>query len=352
MPSDEAKWEATIRGRLQTLLGLDGDPAGFDSLKVEAARRLGPVHSVTFLIESSGQFRRSYSQSAEEAVVAWAGIRRRAQDSLADSDPTLMAIRSYHARFLGLRGRRADLDEAVKLRRDELSLRARILSADDNMIGIARADLAAALVDRSRTCIQDPDGPCDVASVRHLAEAEELIKEETLRRSGIFTPRNSFSQHSNGILAALLVALAEHAPKPQRTAYASRSLTITRELIDFYWEQGDTRSFNLLKSQLHYAESLTLLERFEEAARAARQAYLISDRGRRNFDRGWSAFVLAKAQLPTDKAAAMQAAGEARALRLQVFPLDSCRVLEVERFIENLRLTARAAARQECRAAR
>lgn len=333
MPSERAKWEATIRGRLHTLLGLDGDPAGFESLRVESAQRLGPMDSVTFLIECSRQYRLSYRRPIEETVVAWSGLKRRAQESLADHDATLLAIRSYHARFVGLRGRRADLDAAVELRRAELRLRAETLPAGDNMIGIARADLAAALVDWSRSYDRDPAGPGD-APMTALAEAGDLIEEEVHRRSGIFTPRNSFSQHSNGILAALLVALAEITGKPGRTVHASRSLGITRELIDFYWEEGGARSFNLLKSQLHYAESLTLLEQSGDGARAARQAFWLSLRSNRNLDRGWPAFVLAKALLPVDKAAALSAAQTARAMRHQVFPPDSCRVLEVERFIE------------------
>jgi hypothetical protein len=337
MSNEEAKWEATIRGQLQTLLGLDGDPADFDSLKVEAIQRLGATHSVTFLVESCGQYRRSYARTCEEAVAAWAELRSRAQASLPEGDFTLMVIRSYHARFLGLRGRRADLDEAVRLRRDDLSLRARILPAGDNMIGIARADLAAALIDRNRTYIGDPAWLDALPPAGDLAEAEELIEEEAHRRSGIFTPRNSFSQHSNGILAALLVALSENTPNPQRAAYASRSLAITRELIDFYWEHGGARSFNILKSQLHHAESLTLLERTEEAVRAARQAFMISGHSHRNLDRGWPAFVLAKAQLAVDKAAALRAATQALELRRPVFPKDSCRMLEVERFTESLR---------------
>jgi hypothetical protein len=337
MPKDEAKWEPTIRGRLQTLLGLDGEPADFDGLSAQSASRLGARHSVTLLIDGCGQYRRSYRQSADEAVMAWAGLRGRAQDSLSDTDPTLMAIRSYHARFVGLRSTRADLDEAVRLRRDDLSMRARTLPAGDNMIGIARADLAAALVDRSRTYVGDPARLDDLPPASDLAEAEELIEEETHRRSGIFTPRNSFSQHSNGILAALLVARAESTPRRQRAAYASRSLAITRELIDFYWEQGGAWSFNILKSQLHHAESLTFLERSEEGVRTARLAYLISHHSCRNLDRGWPAFVLAKAQLAVDKAAALQAATTALKLRRQVFPPDSCRILEVERFTENLR---------------
>jgi hypothetical protein len=335
MPHIRAKWEAIIRGRLHTLVGLDADPADFDPLKAESVRRLGPADSVTLLIECSGQYRRSYGRRSEETVAAWAELRRRAQESLADNDPTMMAIRSYHARFLGLRGRRADLDEAVRLRREELGMRSEVLPATDNMIGIARADLAAALVDRSRIYGHDPAGPDD-AMHEHLAEAKELIEEEAQRRSGIFTPRNSFSQHSNGILAALLIALAERAGKQQRMTCARRSLAITRELIDFYWEEGDARSFNILRSQLHQAESLTLLERSGEAARVARQAHLVSFRTSRNLDRGWPAFVLAKAQLPMDKAAALAAAQAASAQRRQVFPGDSCRVLEVERFIEAL----------------
>src|SRR5690242_18694408 len=201
------------------------------------------------------------------AVASWAELRDCAQASLPDSDPTLMTIRSYHARFLALRGRQADLDEAVRLRRDDLELRSAILPADDNMIGVARADLAAALVDWSRISAQAQAGSGATLAGRNLAEAMDLITLEADRRSRIFTPRNSFSQHSNGVLATLYLALAERAPKPQRTELASRSFAITSELIDFYWEQGDARSLNILKSLLHRAESLILLERSGEGVR-------------------------------------------------------------------------------------
>jgi hypothetical protein len=333
MTDDRAKWEAIIRGRLCTLLGCNGDRADFDLLREESERRLGPDDSITLLTKAAEQEYLSYRRPVDNSVTAWCSLRQRAQQSLVSYDKTLMIIRSHHIRFLRLRSKPGDLDEAVQLQREEVNARAKYLSSDDNLLGMGRTDLVVALIDRARIGTHCPELAGDPDA--DLAEALDLIQNEVDQRSRIYKPGSSYLQSSRLILSELLVVQAERGDEPFRLDRASKSLTMTGELVEYFWEQGGTRSFGMLKSQLARAESLSLLSRPEESIRKARQACGIAAGIVCNLDRGWPFFVLARAQRPVDERAALLAASKALAARRQIFPRDSYRITEVQRFIRS-----------------
>lgn len=325
------KWEPTIRGRLQTLLACNGGEADFAALLKEATDRLGPSNSVTLLTEALCEQVRSYRRPVDESVASWDRLRQRAQECLDADDTTLMTIRSHYLRFLRLRGKPSDLDEVVSRRRDEVNARTARLADDDNYVGIARADLAVALIDRVRTF-----GRCAVPSAdpgADLRAAENLIDGEIARRARLYIPTNSTVQSAKLIMSELLLGMAEH-QREHRLDFARKALAMTGELVDYFWEQSGNSSPEALRSLMAQAQALGLLDHHDEAARMARQAWRISAYVTRHVDRGWPPFVLAMTLLPVDRHTAQVAASDALAARESLFPADSCRFTEVRRFME------------------
>lgn len=325
-----AKWEPVIRGRLLTLLVCDGSTADLTTLLAEAQRLLGPDNSVTLLTEAAIEQSLSYQRPLVDSVAAWDRLRRRAQACLDNQDRTLMTIRSHHIRFLRLCGRPANLIDVVSLRRDELAVRATQLADDDNYVGIARADLAVALIDRARTF-----GRCAIPAAdpdADLTEAANLIDAEIARRARLYPPTNSMLQGAKLIMSELLLALAER-DRERGLGFAQKSMTMSRDLVSYFWEQNGTGSHEVLRSLVAQAQSLSLLGQHDEAARTARQAQRISRYATRNIDHGWPAFVLARTVLPIDRDAAKAAAIDALVARENLFPDDSCRLIEVRRFL-------------------
>ena len=332
MPHDRTKAAATIRGRLRTLLGCQGSQADFDEIQAQARQFLGENDTVTLLVEAAGLMHASRCRPLDESVSAWATLRQRAQAHLPDNDQTLMAIRSHYARFLRLRGRPSDLDEVIDLRREEVRLRETQLAEGDIFVGIARSDLAVALIDRVRARVACHEGQ-RAGPDPDLVEAMHLIEEEIGRRSMVYAPANSFAQRSAVTRGELLVALAESSVGARRADYAGKSLAIADSLIDYFWKESQLSSSSILRCQLNRAESLTLLGRLEDGARAARQACAITAGWSRFTDRGRPLFVLAKAQRELDRELSLATASDALAARRKVFPADSYRVREVEFFL-------------------
>ena len=195
-----------LRGRLHTLLGSSCGAADFAPLLADATRDLGADHSVTLLIEAAQQQELSYGRPVGESATEWAGLRRRAEQSLAAEDTTLLTIRSHHIRFLRLRGGPGDLDEVIGLRRDEVAARAWQFPDHDNLLGIARADLAVALIDRARTtgrCAgQSGDPEAD------LAEPRDLVDRELERRRRLYSQTSSLVQGARLVRCEALVGMA------------------------------------------------------------------------------------------------------------------------------------------------
>jgi hypothetical protein len=324
------RWESVVRGRFLTLLACDGSTTELTALLAEAQRVRGPDSSITLLIEAAIEQSQSHQRSLVDSVAAWDRLRQRAHACLAEDDRTLMMIRSHHLRFLRLCGRPADLNDVVSLRRDELTVRAAQLADDDNFVGIARADLAVALIDRARTFRRcaipaaDPDAD--------LTEAENLIDEEIARRARLYSPASSVLQGARLIMSELLIALAER-ERERGFGFAQKSMTLNRDFVGYFWEQNGISSPEVLRSLAAQAQSLSLLNRHDEAARTARQAQRISRYITRNVDQGWAAFVLAVTVLPIDREAAKAAALDALVARENLFPEDSCRLIEVRRFL-------------------
>ena len=332
--ADEGRQAAMLRGRLHTLLGCPCRDADFAALATDAANDLGPGHSVTLLVEAARQQKLSYGRPVDESVAAWTGLRRRAEESLAAEDKTLLAIRSHQIRFLRLRSGPGDLDDVVRLRREEVAARTRQLPDHDNLLGIARSDLAVALVDRARTATRCARLSGDPGA--DLAEARGLIVRELERRRKTYPQGSPLVQGARLVQCEVLAGLAERTGAPERRRHAEEALALAGPLTGYYWAEGSGRSFGLLKSLLLRAESLALLGDPADGARVARLACGISGLVSEIIDRGWPPFVLARIQLPLDRQDALRTAARALDARTPVFPADSYRILEVSEFIGSL----------------
>ena len=214
-----------------------------------------------------------------------------------------------------------------------MAARARQLPDHDNLLGIARADLAVALIDRARTagrCAgQSGDPEAD------LAEARDLVDRELERRSRLYSQTSLLVQGARLVRCEALVGMAERAGDRGRR-HAEEALALTGSLVGYYGTEGGGRSFALLKSLLLRAESLALLGGPADGARAARLACGISGLVSEIIDRGWPLFVLARIQLPLGRQDALRTAARALDARDPIFPPDSCRILEVREFIGSL----------------
>jgi len=324
---------AMLRGRLHTLLGSSCGAADFTPLLDDAKKSIGADHSVTLLIEAARQQKLSYGRPVGASAAEWARLRERAERSLAAEDKTLLAIRSHQIRFLRLRSGPGDLDEVIGLRRAEVATRAGQFPDHDNLLGIARSDLAVALIDRARTAGRCAGQPGDPAA--DLAEASDLIDHEVERRSRLYSQESSLVQATRLVRCEVLVGQAERAGEDERQRCAEEALALTGPLVGYYWAGGG-RSFGLLKSLLLRAESLALIRGAADGARVARLACGISGLVSDIIDRGWPLFVLARIQLPLGRQDALRTAAKALRARDPIFPANSCRILEVREFIGSL----------------
>jgi hypothetical protein len=331
---EEGEQQAVLRGRLRALLSLEADDAAISALRAEAVESLGREDSVSLLIEAVLQQRLSYRRKADESVEEWADLRRRADDSLPSRETTRLLIRSHYIRFLRLRGRPDDLDQAVALRASELAARERELDAQDNLLGIARSDLAVVLIDRVRTTVRSAGAHADPRT--DLSKAEDLLDDEIRRRKRMTDGGESLLYGCRLIRSELYVGLAECSDHAERDDHAATAQAIARDLVGFYGARGGCRSLRGLKSRLLLAESFALAGRPSDAARSARLACGISGLVTDNADRGWPQFVLARLLRPVDKAAARLAAARALEEREKIFPEQSYRMIEVRDLIESL----------------
>jgi hypothetical protein len=330
----EGEQQAVLRGQLFTLLSLGADDGPIDALRRVAAESLGREHSVSLLTEAVLQQRLSYCRRADESVEAWADLRRRAEDNLPGHDPTRLLIRSHYIRFLRLRGRPDDLDQAVTLRAAELAAREQELDAQDNLLGIARSDLAVVLIDRVRTSMRAAGQHADPRT--DLGQAEDLLVQEIRRRKQMANGAESLLNSSRLIRSELYVGRAEISDDAEREDHAATAQRIARDLVVFYGARGGCGSLRGLKSRLLLAESFALTGRHSDAARSARLACGISGLVMDNVDRGWPQFVLARVLRPVDEAAARRAAARALEEREKIFPEQSYRMIEVRDLLGSL----------------
>jgi hypothetical protein len=323
-----------FRARLRTLHGSGGGAADLDRLHGDAVRALGADHSVSLLIECTAEYERSRHRPVEDAVGAWERLMARAARHLAPHDPTLMAIRAYRARYVRYRAVFGDLDEVVRLRTEELLLR-ESAAPDDVWIEIARADLAVALTDRGQFGGLDPTLAGYVADV-DLREARELIETETEHRRVAYGDDHPFTWHARGILARTLLALADKNVVAEPAKCAAAALTMAEGLIEHFRRTGKEHSEARLRAQLTQAEALIVPGRHDRAARHARMAYALAQSRVDRFDLGWPLLVLARAQEPFDRTAALRSAERALAVRSGLFGKNSYKVAEARHMITGL----------------
>jgi hypothetical protein len=323
----------TISARLHTVLGAGSGLAPLESLHREAGTRLGVTHQVTLLVECSLEYARSPGRPVGESLSAWAELCDRAGRHLPDHDTTLMAIRSYHTRYLRHRGQPGDLDRVVRLRREELDRRVRG-GVGENWTGVAKADLAIALLERGRYGVFDPHlrRPNPDAD---LAQARELAEEELRRRATGYGLDHPFAWHARGILANILLALGHRATGAVRTRLAAEALALADALLAYQWQRAGTHTLDALRGQVIRAEALTLLDRDRDAVREARLAGVLA-RHRSGMDLGRPLIVLACALAVRDRAAGLLAAEQALAARRVGFPPLHHQITEAEWLVSTL----------------
>jgi hypothetical protein len=326
--------EAYYRARLSTLHGSGGTADDLDRLRLDAAHTLGAGHSVTLLIECSAEYIRSRHRPVEDSVDVWSRLKTRASDQLAPDDPTLMAIRAYHARYVRYRAEFGDLDVVVGLRTRELSLR-EAGAPGGVWIGIARADLAVALIDRAQYGDLDPTLEGYEAHV-DLQQARVLIEDETKQRGVAYGGEHPFTWHARGILARTLLALGDKNVVTKPAECAGEALEIADNLIQRYRRDDETFSAVKLRARLTRAEALIGLGRHDEAARQARLVYGVSQAGVNLIDPAWPLLLLARAQQNADRRMALENAERALAVRAEQFGANSYKVAEAQRLVTRL----------------
>ena len=234
---EEGEQQAVLRGRLRALLSLEADDAAISALRAEAVESLGREDSVSLLIEAVLQQRLSYHRKADESVEEWAELRRRADDSLPSRETTRLLIRSHYIRFLRLRGRPDDLDQAVAL--------------PGKRVGRARAGTrrpgqpAGYLPVRtwrlrsstgSRTAVRSAGAHADPRT--DLSKAEDLLDDEIRPTQEMADGGESLLYGCRLIRSELYVGLAECSDHAERDDHPAAAQAIAKDLVGFYRGAG------------------------------------------------------------------------------------------------------------------
>lgn len=330
IPTAEAKFSA----RLHAVLGARRGAARLATLHEEARSELGHEHQLTLLIEYHLNYALGPGRPVEESLSIWSDLQQRARQQLPEGHPTVMAIRACYARCLSRRGHPGDLDRVVDLHRAEVDRRVRRGSTDD-WIGVARADLAIALLDRARLGHFDPrlrerDADADVAAAR------ELVEFEVDRRIKVHGTDHPFTWDARTVLGSVLLARAWRAPYWERRELSEEALALAEALGRHEWQRNLSHTPRALRGQLLRAEALLLLGRCPEAEGEARLAAVLARRYR-GLDTGRALLVLAQALAARDQVGALASATEALRVRRAWFSAAGHHVAEAVQLVRKLR---------------
>jgi len=325
--------EATVCARLRALMSAGGGLGHLESLHGEAVAELGDGHPVALEIELQVQAQYDLVRAAEDALAAWADLAERSRRHLDEYHPLMMHIRSQHLRRLARRGEAGDLDLVVRLRAGEVAGRVGA-GADEDWIGVARADLAVAMLDRARygslddrLLHHDPDGD--------LAGAKDLIESELDRRGARHGVNHAFTWRARGVRGSVLVAQAARAGDPARSMLGAEALAVAEALVQHEWYRRAAHTSQALRGQLLRAEALSILERHREATCEARLASVLARRYRA-VDAGHALMVLARCEAAVDPAAALTSATAALRARLGWYSEHGYQVAEARQLVDSL----------------
>ena len=322
--------EAGVSAQLRALIGTGQCGAQLESLYREALTRLGPGHPVTLLIRCNANHYLDPIRPVDESLADWAELRDCAAARLPEHHPTLLTIRSHYARCLGRRGSPGDLDLAVELCRSEVDRRIDG-EAGENLTGVARLDLAAALLDRGRS------GRFDPALRRHrpgedITEARHLVDRELARRTTAHGSAHPSTWHVHAIRGEVLLARSGRAEPAQRRRLGAEALSLAEILAEDEWRRSNSHTFRALRTQLLRAESLTVLGQDRKAESEARLAAVLARRYP-GPAAGHALLLLARALIGRDRPAALAAATAALTARRALFPPGGRHVAEAEHLV-------------------
>ncbi|MBO3750639.1 hypothetical protein J5X84_31565 [Streptosporangiaceae bacterium NEAU-GS5] len=316
-----------LRAELITLLAAGA--TDFQALYDEAVQRLGARSGLTLHIACKQQQVASWTRPVRGSVAAWGGLLRTTNRALDPADPVRMEVVSRYGRWLGRRGLPGDLDIAVRYHTKELRRRV-AMRATPHWIGVARMDLAWALVERARLGRFDPvaEPPADGEA---LLLALELATDEVTRRTAEFGPDDLGTWPACEVRAAALItaACARSAQAPI-DGDVEEALRAIEPFAAGRAVNGESR---LLRARLLQAEALLLLGHQQAAEQVARLALALHEarpgRWRGGIDPGRPWLTWARTLAPAGRADARAAAAKALEARESWFPEDSVYLAEV-----------------------
>jgi hypothetical protein len=334
---DEEDARAQLQARLHTLIGGRAPVSKYVELLTEAKGVLQAHDPLLFEIRYYLEHAEDNTRGLRASVRAWTTLYDEARSQLPETDASFRDIESSYLRNLRIYGPFGSLDEVVELRTRRLDRLVRELANEDS-VGIARTDLATALIDRGRFGDLEPlsvaAGEADLrARLEHdLRTARNLSTDEIDRRTTSFGTDHPLTWHARASAVAALVALLSRGWAP---AAAGQAEDETRALIDHY-RHDQSHHLSLLRAKLLAAEVHIATGRHEDAEREATRVSARCPSREEGLDRGHALLVLARAQEARSRVDALSNAERALNLRNKEFPKRGHKVAEAQRLVTTL----------------
>ncbi|MFC5744624.1 hypothetical protein [Actinomadura rugatobispora] len=327
-PTALADAEADLAARYEVAMHraeTSGDLRDLERLLARAAELLGASNRIALLVECGLEEMKSRARPLTESVEVWEALWWRASAALPSDDPTLMSARAFRARYRRRRGRSEDLEAGVESYRRQWEQRREALGVDHYRTRVMHANLALAVRDR------DADGDLD--------EALRMLRDEVAHRIANYGEQHPFTWIVRSVLAQTLVRAAERAPGPARRAeLAGEAAEIAGSLADGRRIRFGVADISTLRAQLVHAHALVLLGRAAEAVPEIRHVHSKARWARVPLEPGWAESLLARAEAGAgEPSEALRWAEESHRLKAGYFPPGSRQVVEAERLLSRLR---------------
>jgi hypothetical protein len=326
--------------RRHTLRGARAAAAAWQELHRDATRALGDRHPLSLRIECDLAALLVEVRPVAASIAACTDLRARADLALPAQHPSAMAIRALAIRCLARRGEPGDLDRVVALAQRELGDR---LDAEvgDVWIGLARIDLALAMVERVRFGRFDQlRRDLDITTglddgFAELQQARQLVDAEVGQRADRYGPGGGHTWQARAVQADVLLAQARLETPGRAGELTALALTIADGLLAREWHRYRAHTPGALRGQLLRVRALTAAGRRREAEGEARLAAVLA----RRYDpvpRAEALVAQARATAPRDRRGAASAATRAVALRRSLLPGNNHQVVEARELLETL----------------